>query len=117
MSLVAPGSILEKLNEVDINTSSTLSVIPKVNNSGFLNVTTTGTAGTYATFGSQACASLLISNTSDEILWVKKNATGAAFYIPLDTCYPIYGLTNANQISVARSSTATAIVISANWES
>lgn len=72
------------------------------------SLTTSGTGTPYVDFGSIACTSMDIVNTTNIDVEYIRNGTGTAMPIPAGTSRLVQGITNANQISVRRADTSTA---------
>jgi hypothetical protein len=92
-------------------------VVPKMSTGAFISMTTSASGTPYVSFASQLCSQLTISNDSGSSLDVLQNSTGVAFKIIPLTYFTLYGLQNANTISIRRSDTSsTQLTVTARWE-
>lgn len=109
--------VLGSANGTPIASNSSLFVTPRMSDGGFISVTTSNTGTPYVSFANQICSQLTVSNDSGSLLDVQQNSTGVAFkLIPL-TYFTLYGLQNANTISIRRTDTSnTQLTVTARWE-
>lgn len=91
-------------------------VLPAMGSGGFLTANTSAANGaSFTAFASQVCKQLTIS--CDQDLSVQQGGAGAAFFVPQNTMFTMFGISNANVIAVKRKDDAnTATVVSARWE-
>lgn len=76
--------------------------VPNAKSVTIMSLTTAATGSTYTAFGSQACNSLDIVNTSSVAIEYRRGATGNAMTILSGSSRLIVGITDASQIDVRR---------------
>ena len=109
-------SSAESLTNAELRASA-LPVLPSMANGGNLAVTTNTTGTNYAAFASQVCKQLTIANDSGSTIEFIQGGAGAAYPILDGTYYTVFGITNANQISIRRKDVSnTTVIIAARWE-
>lgn len=82
--------------------------------SGNISVTTNADGKTYEAFADQACSQMVVSNQTGTVINLRQD--GADFQIPSGILFTVSGVTNANQISVARTDAGTTpVTVTARW--
>lgn len=89
-------------------------IVPEPGSSGNVSVTTNADGTTYESFADQACTQMVISNQTGTVINLRQN--GVDFEMPSGILFTISGMTNANQISVARTDAGTTpVTVTARW--
>lgn len=90
---------------------------PRLRASGHLSINTAATGTNYTAYANTPCFQLTISNDTGTPLDILQGGAGEPFKMLSATYITLYGLTNADQISVRRTDTSgTQVDVSARWE-
>lgn len=101
------------------NANIGMTVLPCMKQGGNMApLATQATGGNWSTFPSQPCSQLIISNnTGVTIVFAQDGVTANPVPVFTGTYFPIYGLANANEISVQRADQSnTQVNVNARWE-
>ncbi len=97
--------------------SNPLEVAPLLLNGGNLSVQTAATGTNYTAFASQVCCQLTLVNNTGTTIEFRQGGAGVAVPVFDQSFYTIFGITNANQISIRRTDTGnTQVTAQARWE-
>lgn len=89
-------------------------IVAPPNSSGNVSVTTNADGKTYEAFADQTCSQMVVSNQTGTVINLRQN--GVDFEMPSGILFTISGMTNANQISVARTDAGTTpVTVTARW--
>ena len=84
---------------------------------GNLTATTQATGTNWTTLSAQACSQLTIGNNSGATIEFRQGGSGAGFPVFDKSSFTIFGIANANEISVRRVDTSnTQVTVAARWE-
>ena len=109
--------VLGSANGLPIASNTSLFVTPRMSNGGFISITTSNTGTPYVPFANQVCSQLTISNDSGNPIDIQQGGAGIAFKVIPLTYMTLYGLSDANTISIRRTDTSnTQLTITARWE-
>lgn len=90
---------------------------PIMNSGGNVDLQTNATGATFNAFGSQACSQLTLVNDTGTKLEFRQGGSGVAVPVFDQTSFTVFGIANANEISVRRKDqSSTQVTVAARWE-
>lgn len=116
-TIEAPLGSRPAAEAVSVAFASDLLPVLQPTGGGNLSVQTHATGTNYVAFASQACRQLTIVNDSGADIVFQQGGTGAAVTVWDHTTFTIFGITNADQISVKRKDDSnTQVTVASRWE-